>query len=169
LARQPYVIALTADATARQRARCLAEGIDDFAIKPLSQDGLVELMDRATAARGAAPPRTLGEPTGSTEESAVDEQALLALRTNLGSSELLIDLIGTFIRDANELLALFGSHDDVEARRAAHSLKSTSMAVGARSLASIAAEAEKGDPAQAIPRARFELDRVEVALRAVRL
>jgi signal transduction histidine kinase/CheY-like chemotaxis protein/HPt (histidine-containing phosphotransfer) domain-containing protein len=169
LPRQPYVIALTADATARQRARCLAEGIDDFAIKPLSQEGLVELMDRATAARGAAHPRSLGEPTGSTEESAVDEQALLALRTNLGSSDLLIDLIGTFIRDANELLSLFGSHDEVEARRAAHSLKSTSMAVGARSLASIAAEAEKGDPAQAIPRARFELDRVEVALRAVRL
>jgi signal transduction histidine kinase/HPt (histidine-containing phosphotransfer) domain-containing protein/ActR/RegA family two-component response regulator len=170
LARQPYVIALTADGTARQRARCLAEGIDDFAMKPLSHEGLVELMDRATAARGAARPLSGGDgAAGTPEGSAVDEHALLALRTNLGSSELLGDLIGTFIRDANELLALFGSDDGVEARRAAHSLKSTSLAVGARSLAGIAAEAEKGDPAQAMPRARQELDRVELALRNIRL
>ena len=169
LPRQPYVIALTADATARQRARCLAEGINDFAIKPLSHEGLVELMDRATLARGAVRPRTPGEAASEPEESPVDEQALMSLRTNLGSSELLIDLIGTFIRDANELVGLFASNDDVEARRAAHSLKSTAMAVGARSLAGIAAEAEKGDPAAAIPRVRYELDRVEVALRNVRL
>jgi signal transduction histidine kinase/DNA-binding NarL/FixJ family response regulator len=168
LIRQPYVIALTADATSKQRARSLAEGIDDFAIKPLSQEGLIELMDRATAARGAVRPRSPGEELAS-DESPVDEQALIALRTNLGSSELLIDLIGTFIRDANELVGLFASNDDVEARRAAHSLKSTAMAVGARSLAGIAAEAEKGEPALAIPRARYELDRVEVALRSVRL
>ena len=156
LPKQPYVVALTADATPRQRARCLAEGIDDFAIKPLSQDGLVDLMERVREAVGATAP----------VENAIDEQALTALRANLGSNELLLDLIGTFIRDANELVGLFASSNDVEARRAAHSLKSTAMAVGARSLANIAAEAEKGQPAAAIPRAKSELGRVEAALRA---
>jgi signal transduction histidine kinase/DNA-binding response OmpR family regulator len=171
LAKQPYVIALTADATPRQRARCLAEGMDDFAIKPLSQEGLVEVMERITLALGGTRPAGKADPAvaaAAPEESPIDETALAALRTNLGSSELLADLIGTFIRDANELVALFGSSDATEARRAAHSLKSTAMAVGAKSLASIAAEAEKGQPALAIPRARTELGRVEVALRNVR-
>lgn len=163
LARQPYVIALTADASARQRARCLSEGFDDFAIKPLSQEGLAELMQRTVAAREAGPGSVPAE------ENPVDEEALQALRSNLGSSELLADLIATFIRDANELVALFASDDGVEARRAAHSLKSTAMAVGAHSLATIAAEAEEGQPAEAIPRARTELDRVEIALRNVRI
>jgi signal transduction histidine kinase/DNA-binding response OmpR family regulator len=160
LPRQPYVVALTADAAPRQRARCLAEGFDDFAIKPLSQEGLVALLAHIGEVTGGNPPG---------DSPAIDETALHALRTNLGSSELLLDLIATFIRDANELLALFASSNDVEARRAAHSLKSTAMAVGARALSSIAAEAEKGQPAAAIPRAKVELGRVETALRAVRL
>ncbi len=174
LAAQPYMIALTADATPRQRARCLAEGMDDFAIKPLSQEGLVELLARVSAALAA--PKTaeaeLVEVPAAAEPipalpSPIDEAALTALRTNLGSDELLFDLIGTFIRDANELVGLFASSDGVEARRAAHSLKSTAMAVGAKSLSSIAAEAEKGQPSAAIPRARTELGRVEQALRAM--
>jgi signal transduction histidine kinase/DNA-binding NarL/FixJ family response regulator len=158
LPRQPYVVAVTADAAPRQRARCLSEGFDDFAIKPLSKEGLTALLAHISQASG-----------GPAESPAIDETALVALRDNLGSSELLLELLGTFIRDAHELVAQFTADNDRDARRAAHSLKSTSLAVGARALAAIAAAAEKGQPAMAQARAQTELGRVETALRAVRM
>ncbi len=44
---QPYIIALTANAMAGDRQRCLDSGMDDYVAKPLSKETLAEALDRA--------------------------------------------------------------------------------------------------------------------------
>ena len=45
--RQPWVIALTANALETESARCLAAGMNDFLTKPLQQDLLTSALKRA--------------------------------------------------------------------------------------------------------------------------
>jgi two-component system, sensor histidine kinase len=44
--RQPYIIALTANAFAEDKAKCYSAGMDDFISKPVSIDGLVSALNR---------------------------------------------------------------------------------------------------------------------------
>ncbi|MCB0160764.1 MAG: response regulator, partial [Caldilineaceae bacterium] len=48
-ARQPYIIAMTADAVDDYRTRCLAAGMNDFVTKPVRIDVLVAALQRALA------------------------------------------------------------------------------------------------------------------------
>jgi signal transduction histidine kinase/AmiR/NasT family two-component response regulator len=58
--RRVYLIALTANAVAGDRERCLASGLDDYVTKPVSVESLGEALDRAqaTLARRDRPPRS---------------------------------------------------------------------------------------------------------------
>jgi signal transduction histidine kinase/CheY-like chemotaxis protein len=47
---RPYVVALTANAVAGDRERCLEAGMDDYVTKPVSLESLGEALDRAQAA-----------------------------------------------------------------------------------------------------------------------
>ncbi len=48
--RQPWIIALTANATVETRARCMEAGMDDFLTKPLRTDALIAALRRARPA-----------------------------------------------------------------------------------------------------------------------
>ena len=45
--RQPYIIALTANAMAEDAERCRAAGMDDYVAKPLTKDALRAALERA--------------------------------------------------------------------------------------------------------------------------
>ena len=66
-----------------------------------------------------------------------------------GDRSFVVEIIDEYVQDSAGLLAtLRGAHGE-ELRRAAHSLKSTSASVGARRLAELSAEIERGEPADA--------------------
>jgi signal transduction histidine kinase/CheY-like chemotaxis protein len=62
--RRAYLIALTANAVAGDRERCLEAGMDDYVTKPVSVVSLGEALDRAqaTLARRDRPPRSSAGP-----------------------------------------------------------------------------------------------------------
>jgi HPt (histidine-containing phosphotransfer) domain-containing protein len=80
-------------------------------------------------------------------QSALDNAVLDALRESIGDDrEFLAELIDTFVEDApGQLESLRGSAasgDADGARRAAHTLKGSSLTFGAKELASLCQEAE---------------------------
>ena len=50
----PYIIALTANATADDRAACIAAGMDDYVSKPIRVEELVDALGRGAAAARSA-------------------------------------------------------------------------------------------------------------------
>ncbi|MGE5603483.1 MAG: response regulator [Nitrososphaerales archaeon] len=157
-ARQPYVIAMTANAMQGDRDMCLAAGMDDYVSKPIRVEELVAALGRI-AGRGPRP--EAGQPAASTSsagvvaekesvtghqsnaetwETVLDPKALHDLLESLGGEfDLLVELFDAFLEDAPKLLAELG--DSVESgnvtnvHRIAHSLKSNGLDLGAAAFA----------------------------------
>lgn len=79
------------------------------------------------------------------DDAPLDDSVLSALERDLGAEDL-AELLGTFIADIHDQLAILwaalDSGDSDVARRAAHTMKSTSATVGAQSLADLCRELE---------------------------
>jgi CheY-like chemotaxis protein len=134
-ARQPHIIAMTANAMQGDREMCLAAGMDDYVSKPIRIEELVEALSRshplAAGGEGEASPRLALEPEqagtgpepvkGGAEETSpmpadapgsepyaavLDPTALENLLSMLGGEFVyLVELIDSFFEDAPHLLA----------------------------------------------------------------
>jgi CheY-like chemotaxis protein len=158
--RRTPVVALTASVVGPERERCVAAGMDDYVVKPVSEADLMRVLSRWILDR-----------------SAIDRGTISVLQ-NLGEPEasVLREVIGLYIADAPSRIAsmreaIAAGNPGLLAEEA-HALTSSSGNIGATGVLEICRELETigrggalGGAAELVDRLASEYERAEQALR----
>ncbi len=170
-ARRPRIVAMTANALSGDANTCFAAGMDDYVAKPVRLQDVQRAIKRNAAALGttantfvAAPPRAA---------AMLDKEPLNELR-KLGAeveTDLVSELVDLYLKDAPARLAalkeaLIGG-DAKTAEREAHTLKSSSAALGAQTMAAMCKEAEQLAHVSDLTAVRNALPNLESTLKAL--
>jgi CheY-like chemotaxis protein/HPt (histidine-containing phosphotransfer) domain-containing protein len=143
------IVAMTANAMAGDRERCLAAGMDDYLAKPIKRDLLTTMLAKWLTPIGdaeVAQPLTAVDvqPSAPALRPMLDEHALLQLRELM--QEDFAAVIETYLEDTPRQMAAMEAaltRQDLSALgRGAHSLKSSSRSISAQAVADAAAALE---------------------------
>ncbi|WP_199154269.1 response regulator [Chromobacterium sp. ASV23] len=130
------IIALTANAGAGERERCLQTGMDDYLAKPFTQNALLEVLARWMKPGADRPDEGSSDKK---DEGWLDPQALAGIRDI--DPGLLPRMVAAWLAEGPRLLAAIHqaakSGDGKELFRAAHALKNGAGSVGAKRLAEL--------------------------------
>ncbi len=153
-ARQPRIVAMTANAMVEHRAASLDAGMDDHLAKPVRAEDLAAVLERAGAVvTGADRDATAPTPRASTPATpAVDPRVLDELVSAMGEAgaDVRDRLVSAWGRDAAQsvqrLAAAVAEHDGSTAAGIGHAMKSASASVGALRLSEACAALEAQAP-----------------------
>ncbi len=164
--RQPYVVAVTANAMTEDRAACTAAGMDDYLSKPVRSTDLLAVLTSAhllgerdrpapqDAPAGTDHPGSDAVPAPRSAPQATDGREVLLRRrladlldpTSHEDDELVAGLLRSYLARAPELLDRLQDavrdRQDGDVERLAHTLKGASLNVGADGLGALCAELE---------------------------
>ena len=151
------IIAMTANAMAADREKCLEAGMNDHVAKPIDPNELFSALLRwikpretkEASAKAAAPVNTPGTPAGASDTKApeiVGIDTKSALKRMGGNRRLYESLLRKFAEQqagaVEEIRAALKAGDASTAERGAHTLKGVAGNLGATALAEVAAKAE---------------------------
>ncbi|HEX4690973.1 MAG TPA: response regulator [Solirubrobacteraceae bacterium] len=135
------IIAMTANAMAGDRERCLAAGMDDYLAKPLRAEDLDGALERWL---GMPSPAPAASPDPAAVDALVDEARVRTFRDDYPEiAGRLVDLFAEatppILADLREAVA---DGDEDRVRRAAHELKGSCQNIGATFMATLCLELE---------------------------
>jgi two-component system, sensor histidine kinase and response regulator len=183
------VIALTANAFAEDRARCIDAGMDDYLSKPYSEDQLYGMLETwvtkrnteirfdasfdeplgAGTAKSEATIEAATDVLAASEPALLDDAALAPLRNN--RPDMLARIIRAYLAYAPaaiaDLAAAAREADLERLGRHAHSLKSSSANLGANGLSALCRELEQSAKAGGIDAAQALAEKICVSFIAV--
>lgn len=147
--RKASVIAMTANAMAQDREKCLKAGMDDFLAKPVAFSALASMLSKIFGCKQEEERQreasALELEDERQEEQAPDTGSLDVefLISNVGGCEdILLDIVATLPREFNEKVGLIAkgakSGDLAQVKANAHSLKGSASVVGANMLSAVA-------------------------------
>jgi CheY-like chemotaxis protein len=169
-ATRPRIIAMTANAMQGDRQKCISAGMDDYISKPIRVEELVQALKQSQ-------PYLKNPDLEPMPSSAVEAQVLQAFRNAMGpnASTYLTQLIDIYLEETPLLLQSIGTAvtqtDAAAMQQAAHTLKSSSAALGAITLSKLCEDLEQignskttTGASEIMPTIQSEYEKVKAAL-----